>query len=236
MNKPPEPFVLEVEAVNVRAGAVRILSDVSLTVRKAEAVAMLGPNGSGRSTMIRAIAGLVTKISGRVQMDGIDITYLAPHRVCRLGIGYVPDDRRVFSQLTVQENMEVGRWEGRSKGQWNIDNLFQLFPILGSRRHQRAGTLSGGEQQMLSLARALMGNPRLLLLDEPTAGLAADAVKKLLRLLLELKSREYSLLVAEQNPGFARQLCDRSYILEKGSVVGCEIALSETQWSHGTQH
>jgi len=219
MNKPPEPFVLEVEAVNVRAGAVRILSDVSLAVGKAEAVAMLGPNGSGRSTMIRAIVGLVPKTSGRVRIDGIDITNLAPHRVCRLGIGYVPDDRRVFSQLTVQENLEVGRWEVRSTGQWSRDSLFQLFPILGSRRYQRAGTLSGGEQQILSLARALMGNPRLLLLDEPTAGLAPDAVKKLLRFLLELKSKGYPLLVAEQNLCFARQLCDRAYILEGGSVV-----------------
>ena len=197
-----------------------ILFDLSLTVEAGEVVCLLGRNGAGKTTTIRSIAGLTPPRAGAIILRGRDIVGLPPFRIARLGIGFVPEDRRVFPNLTVHENLEVARrtWGNGSASPWSQERVFDLFPILRERRRQAGGTLSGGEQQMLTIARTLMGNPEILLLDEPSEGLAPIVVDALREQLGRLKASGLTMVLAEQNVRFVSDLGDRVYILEKGMV------------------
>lgn len=214
--------LLDVEAVHAYYGRSHVLFGVSLTARAGEVVALLGRNGAGKTTTLRSIMGLLPPRAGRVRFRGRDITGWPPYRIARLGVGLVPEDRRVFGDLTVEENLEVGRRPGRGAGTpgrpWTRERLYEFFPVLGERRGQKAGTLSGGEQQMLTIARTLMGNPELLLLDEPSEGLAPVVVAALLDRLLALRAQGQTILLSEQNLRFATRLADRAYVLEQGHV------------------
>jgi branched-chain amino acid transport system ATP-binding protein len=195
-----------------------ILFDLSLTVEAGEVVCLLGRNGAGKTTTVRSIAGLTPPRGGAITLRGRDIVGLPPFRIARLGIGFVPEDRRVFPNLTVHENLEVARrtWGDGSASPWTEERVFDLFPILRDRRRQAGGTLSGGEQQMLTIARTLMGNPEILLLDEPSEGLAPIVVETLREQLGRLKASGLTMVLAEQNVRFVSDLGDRVYILEKG--------------------
>jgi branched-chain amino acid transport system ATP-binding protein len=211
--------VLDVTGLNTFYGGAHILSDVHLTVGPHEVVALLGRNGAGKSTTIKSIMGLVRPRSGCVLYQGEDITGLESHAVCRHGLGYVPEERRIFSELTVEENLEVGRRPRREDApEWTPNHLFALFPNLAERRRLAAGRLSGGEQQMLTIARTLMGNPRLVLLDEPSEGIAPVIVEQMARVIGEMKREGLALLISEQNLHFARLVSDRAVIIEKGEV------------------
>jgi branched-chain amino acid transport system ATP-binding protein len=210
--------LLELSHVETFYGDSHILFDLSLVVEAGEVVCLLGRNGAGKTTTVRSIIGLTPPQSGRVLLQGQDVTGLAPFRVARLGIGFVPEDRRVFPNLTVHENLEVARrtWGNSDGGTWTEERVFELFPVLRERRRQLGGTLSGGEQQMLTIARTLMGNPKILLLDEPSEGLAPLVVENLRAQLHRLKASGLTIVLAEQNVRFVSELGDRVYILEKG--------------------
>ncbi len=211
--------MLEVSGLNTFYGQAHILSDVHLAVGGNEVVALLGRNGAGKSTTIKSIMGLVRPRSGRIAYDGHDITGWPAYRVCRLGIGYVPEERRIFTELSVEENLEVGRRPPRPDApEWTPDRLYQLFPNLAERRRQAGGRLSGGEQQMLTIARTLMGNPRLVLLDEPSEGIAPLIVEQMARVIAALKREGLAVLISEQNLHFSRIVSDRAVIIEKGEV------------------
>jgi branched-chain amino acid transport system ATP-binding protein len=205
-------------------GAAQILFDVSLQVGRGEVVALLGGNGAGKSTTLKALMGLLDKRSGHVKFFGQDIATKDPHEIARLGMGYVPEDRRVFSDLTVLENLEVGRqpartWrDGSAAPNWTPEKLFKLFPNLAEMRNRPGGQMSGGEQQMLTVARTLMGNPFLVLLDEPSEGVAPVIVESMVQMIQELKAAGVSLLLSEQNMHFAALVADRAYVLEQGEV------------------
>jgi branched-chain amino acid transport system ATP-binding protein len=211
---------LEVEGLHAYYGLSHVLFGVSLRAEPGEVVALLGRNGAGKSTTLRSIMGLLPPRAGRVRFGGEEITGWPPHRVCRRGVGFVPEDRRIFPDLTVHENLEVGRRAGRDArpGEWSHARIYEFFPVLGERRGQKGGTLSGGEQQMLTIARTLMGNPAILLLDEPSEGLAPVVVRALLERLLRLKAAGQTILLSEQHLRFAMRLADRAYILEQGHV------------------
>jgi branched-chain amino acid transport system ATP-binding protein len=214
--------LLEVVGLHAYYGASHVLFDVSLAASAGEVVALLGRNGAGKTTTLRSIMGLLPPRAGHVRVRGREVAGWPPYRVCRLGVGFVPEDRRIFADLTVEENLEVGRRPARAGGSewapWTPGRLYEFFPVLADRRTQKAGTLSGGEQQMLTIARTLMGNPDVLLLDEPSEGLAPVVVRTLLERLLALKARGQTILVSEQNLRFATRLCDRAYVLEQGHV------------------
>jgi branched-chain amino acid transport system ATP-binding protein len=212
--------LLELSHVETYYGESHILFDVSLAVEAGEVVCLLGRNGAGKTTTVRSIIGITPPRSGRITMDGQDLVGLPPFRIARLGVGFVPEDRRIFPNLTVRENLEVARKmsDDRASSRWTEERVFDLFPILRDRRHQAGGTLSGGEQQMLTIARTLMGNPRVLLLDEPSEGLAPLVVEALRDQLGRLKASGLTLVLAEQNVRFVSDLGDRVYILEKGMV------------------
>jgi branched-chain amino acid transport system ATP-binding protein len=212
--------LLELTHVDTYYGESHILFDVSLDVHAGDVVCLLGRNGAGKTTTVRSIMGLAPPRAGRIVLDGRDITGMAPFRVARLGLGFVPEDRRVFPNLTVLENLEVARrtWDDGAPTPWTAARLFELFPILRERRRQLGGTLSGGEQQMLTIARTLMGNPRILLLDEPSEGLAPLVVEALRAQLARLREGGLTMVLTEQNVRFVSELGDRVYILEKGMV------------------
>ncbi|HTV44756.1 MAG TPA: ABC transporter ATP-binding protein [Stellaceae bacterium] len=210
--------LLALEDVHAAYGLSRVLFGVSLEIGAGECVCLLGRNGVGKTTTMRAVMGLTLPGSGRVMWRGRDIAGWAPHRIARAGIGFVPEDRRIFAELTVRENLEVGARAARRPGRWTIEAVGELFPILRERRNQRGGFLSGGEQQMLTIARTLMGNPELLLLDEPSEGLAPLVVDQLHDKIGELKGQGLTILLAEQRVDFALALADRVYVLERGSV------------------
>ena len=207
--------MLELSGVHAAYGPSRVLHGVSLTARAGEVVSLLGRNGAGKSTTLKAIVGLVEVTGGGVHLEGRDITRLATHQISRLGVGWVPEDRRIFSDLTVEENLRVGERPG---GAWHAARIYQLFPKLGELARRRAGSLSGGEQQMLTVARTLMGNPRLVLLDEPSEGLAPVVVRALGEQIAALKREGLTILLSEQNLRFAARLADRAYIIEKGEI------------------
>ncbi|MFL6663588.1 MAG: ABC transporter ATP-binding protein [Rhizobacter sp.] len=212
-------IVLEVERLDAWYGKAQILYAVSLQVQAGECVALMGRNGAGKSTTMKAIMGLITKRAARVGWRGRDIAALPSHRISRLGLGWVPEDRRVFSDLTVRENLEVGRQPKREGApHWTEKELFELFPNLGAMPDRRGGQMSGGEQQMLTIARTLMGNPHLILLDEPSEGVAPLIVEQMARMIVALKQQGLSILLSEQNLHFARQVSDRAVVLEKGQV------------------
>jgi branched-chain amino acid transport system ATP-binding protein len=212
--------LLELSHVETFYGDSHILFDLSLVVEAGEVVCLLGRNGAGKTTTVRSIIGLTPPQSGRVLLQGQDVTGLAPFRVARLGIGFVPEDRRVFPNLTVHENLEVARrtWGNSDGGTWTEERVFELFPVLRERRRQLGGTLSGGEQQMLTIARTLMGNPKILLLDEPSEGLAPIIVAQMAESIRTLKGEGLSVLLCEQNLHFCEAIADRAYIIEKGQI------------------
>jgi branched-chain amino acid transport system ATP-binding protein len=211
--------MLAVTGLHAYYGRAHILADVSLEARAGEVVALLGRNGAGKSTAMKAIMGLVPPAEGTVAFAGRRIDRLAPHRIARLGLGYVPEDRRIFTDLTVMENLEVGRQPPRDGAPlWTEERLFSLFPNLAAMRDRPGGRMSGGEQQMLTIARTLMGNPRCVLLDEPSEGLAPIIVEQMGNSIRALKSEGLSILLSEQNMHFSLGVADRAYIIEKGRI------------------
>jgi len=221
--------LLKVEDIHTYYGKSHILDGISLEVGSGEVVGLLGRNGVGKSTTMRSIMGLTPPASGRVLWKGTQIAGWRPDRVARAGIGFVPEDRRVFGELTVLENLDVARRAAGRLGRWTVGGVCALFPRLVELRDRRAGLLSGGEQQMLTIARTLMGNPELLLLDEPSEGLAPLVVENLLEQVRRLKQQGLTILLAEQGVEFSLSLADRVYVLEKGAVVhqGQAAALRE---------
>jgi len=215
---------LEVENLNAWYGAARVLFDLTLRVGRGEAVALMGRNGAGKSTTIKSLMALMARRSGTVRFCGRDISRLRPYEIARLGIGFVPEDRRVFSDLTVAENLDVGRQprrrfpDGKPAPVWTKEKLYDLFPNLAAMANRLGRQMSGGEQQMLAVARTLMGNPLLVLLDEPSEGVAPVIVKRMANTISELKKAGLSVLLSEQNIHFAELVCDRAYVLEKGQV------------------
>lgn len=205
-------------------GAAQILFSVDLEVGRGEVVALMGRNGAGKSTTLKALTGMLDRRQGSVQFMGADLSRSEPHHAGRLGLGYVPEDRRIFTDLTVTENLEVGRqsprrWpDGTAAPLWTFEKLFKLFPNLGEMPDRLGGRMSGGEQQMLTVARTLMGNPYLVLLDEPSEGVAPVIVEQMVQTILELKSQGVSILLCEQNMHFAELVSDRAYVLEKGQI------------------
>jgi len=211
--------VLELRQVNSGYGQAQVLFDFGLRVAPGEVVALLGRNGAGKSTAIKTAVGLLEAISGEIRFGGRDIRNLPPYRIARLGLGYVPEDRRIFADLTVAENLEVGRQPPRTNApHWTPDRLFRLFPNLGRLRGRRGGSMSGGEQQMLAVARTLMGNPTAILLDEPFEGLAPLIVRAVVEAIREIKREGVSVLLSEQNLRHARLVADRVCIMEKGRL------------------
>jgi branched-chain amino acid transport system ATP-binding protein len=209
--------LLEAHELHTAYGLSRVLFGVSIDVSAGECVCLLGRNGVGKSTTMRSIMGLTPPQSGRVRFKGTDITGWAPYRVARAGLGFVPEDRRIFADLTVWENLDVARRAAAADG-FTIERVFDLFPKLRELASRQGGHLSGGEQQMLTIARTLMGNPQLLLLDEPSEGLAPIVVDHLRDQIARLKREGLTILLAEQNTEFSLSLADRVYVLEKGSI------------------
>ncbi len=214
-------MLLSLEHLNVYYGAIHALRDVSLTVAEGEVVTLIGANGAGKSTTLRAITGLLTPRSGRVVFEGQDITGLPAHRLVARGISMAPEGRGVFANLTVLENLEMGAYLTRNRRtvEADLERAFVLFPRLKERIRQRAGTLSGGEQQMLAIGRALMSHPRLLLLDEPSLGLAPIVCQTIFSTIDEIKAAGTTVLLVEQNANAALKHSDRGYVLETGEVI-----------------
>ncbi len=211
--------MLELAGVHAYYGRAHILSDVSFSVRRGEVVVLLGRNGAGKTTTLKTIIGLVRATQGEIRFDGRRIEGLAPYRIAASGLGYVPEDRRIFTDLTVAENLDVGRQPPRPGFPiWSLEKLYALFPNLAEMRNRPGGRTSGGEQQMLTIARTLMGNPMCILLDEPSEGLAPVIVDQMAVAIKELKAEGLSVLLSEQNLHFAIDVADRAYIIEKGRI------------------
>jgi len=211
--------LLELQAVHVRYGPVTALRAVSLTVRTGEVVALLGANGAGKTTTLRTVSGLAHPYQGAVVLEGQDISSLPPHEVVARGVCHVPEGRHIFPRMSVVENLEMGAYLRGASSRSDLERVFSLFPVLAERRRQEGGTLSGGEQQMLAIGRALMSRPTLLLLDEPSMGLAPLVVESIFEIIGQIRSAGTTILLVEQNAAQALQLADRAYVLENGSVV-----------------
>ena len=215
---------LAVDNLNAWYGTAHILFDMSFTVGRGEVVALMGRNGAGKSTTMKAVMGLLPRRNGSVRLNGRDVSALKPFEIARLGMGFTPEDRRIFSDLTVLENLDVGvrspraTADGAPAQAWTVDAVFELFPNLAELRHRRGGHMSGGEQQMLTIARTLMGNPLVILLDEPSEGIAPVIVERIADTIVQLKRSGLSILLSEQNVGFAEAVSDRAYMLEKGQI------------------
>ena len=216
--------LLDAHGVKAWYGAAQILFDLKLQVRRGEVVALMGRNGAGKSTTLKTLMGLMDRRQGTVRFMDHDISQRQPHQIASLGMGFVPEDRRVFVDLTVTENLEVGRqaprrWpDGSAAPVWTPRDLYTLFPNLGEMPDRPGGRMSGGEQQMLTVGRTLMGNPFLVLLDEPSEGVAPVIVEQMANMILELKAKGVSILLSEQNLHFAEWVSDRAYVLEKGQI------------------
>jgi branched-chain amino acid transport system ATP-binding protein len=210
--------MLEVKAINTFYEEAHILHDVSLKVGEGEPVSLLGRNGAGKTTTLRSILGLTPAKRGEIVFKGEMITKLMPHLIARKGIGWVPDNRRIFPTLTVQRNLEIAR-RGSTHGEWDLDEIYRHFPALEELKDHNGEHLSGGEQQMLAIARTLMGNPDLLLLDEPSQGLAPKIVKEVMNIIMELKKKGISILLVEQNSVMALAVSERCYVLDDGRIV-----------------
>jgi branched-chain amino acid transport system ATP-binding protein len=216
--------MLSVEKLSAWYGAARILYGLDFTVGRGEVVALMGRNGAGKSTTMMAIMGLIAQRQGQVFFNGADISRLRPYEIARRGLGFTPEDRRIFADLTVLENLDIGRQpprrfaDGTPAPAWTEEKLFSLFPNLAEMPNRPGGRMSGGEQQMLTVARTLMGNPLLVLLDEPSEGVAPLIVEQMANTIVELKKEGLSILLSEQNIHFARLVSDRAYVLEKGQV------------------
>ena len=210
--------VLEVEALRAGYGPAEILFGVSLKLARGEVAALMGRNGAGKSTTLKAIMGLLPPRAGQVRFAGQEIAGLPAFRIARLGLGYVPEDRRIFTDLTVAENLEVGRRAARGHAAWTPERLFEIFPNLAAMRGRRAAAMSGGEQQMLAIARTLMGNPDAVLLDEPSEGLAPVILELMAEAVLSMKREGIAVLLSEQNFDFAAAVADRAYVIERGEI------------------
>ncbi|HEU5095670.1 MAG TPA: ABC transporter ATP-binding protein [Reyranella sp.] len=210
--------LLTLQDVHAAYGLSRVLFGISLEVNEGECVCLLGRNGVGKTTTMRSVMGLTPPTAGHVRFKSREITGWPPYRIARAGIGFVPEDRRIFAELSVWENLDVACRAAARPGRWTIDAVTELFPVLGALRDRQGGFLSGGEQQMLTIARTLLGNPELLLLDEPSEGLAPLVVDALLVKIGELKAQGLTILLAEQGIEFSLALADRVYVLEKGAV------------------
>jgi branched-chain amino acid transport system ATP-binding protein len=212
--------LLAVSGLDAYYGAAHILFDLAFDVQPHEVVALMGRNGAGKSTTLKSIMGLIERKSGLIRLAGQDISNFATYEIARLGLGLVPEDRRIFTDLTVTENLEVGRQRPRDQSRqvWTPERLFELFPNLAEARHRLGGRLSGGEQQMLSVARTLMGNPLLILLDEPSEGVAPIIVDAMADMMIELKKTGVAIVLSEQNLPFAELVSDRAYVIEKGEM------------------
>jgi branched-chain amino acid transport system ATP-binding protein len=216
--------LLKVEGLTACYGPAQILFGLSLEVRPGEVVALMGRNGAGKSTTFKALMGLLEGTRGDIRFMGEPIAGMSPYRIAKRGMGYVPEDRRIFTDLTVAENLDIGRqaprvWpNGSPVPQWTQETLFKLFPNLGEMAHRSGAHMSGGEQQMLTVARTLMGNPYLVLLDEPSEGVAPIIVEQMAATIRELKAEGVSVLLSEQNVHFAKAVSDRVYVLEKGQI------------------
>ena len=224
--------LLSVKGLRGWYGRAQILYDVDLEVGAGEVVALMGRNGAGKSTTMKAVMGLLDRTEGSVRFEGVEIRGEPPFRISRRGLGWVPEDRRVFTDLTVLENLEVGRRPPRAGApHWTVQRLFELFPNLGEMPGRPGGRMSGGEQQMLTVARTLMGNPRLVLLDEPSEGVAPLIVEQMADMIDALKRQGLSVLLSEQNLPFASAVSDRAYVLEKGQVrfAGTMAALEQDE-------
>lgn len=214
-----EPL-LQVEVLNAFYARAHILFDVSLEVGRGEVVALMGRNGAGKSTTLKALMGLLEGTRGKVSFGARDLTRLAPYQRARLGLGFVPEDRRIFTELSVLQNLEAGRQPPRAGAPvWTAQAVFDLFPNLGAMPERPGGRMSGGEQQMLTIARTLMGNPHLLLLDEPSEGVAPVIVEQMAAMIIRLKERGMSVLLCEQNIHFASLVSDRAYLLDQGRIL-----------------
>ena len=210
--------VLEVDGLRAGYGPAEILFGVSLRLAKGEVTALMGRNGAGKSTTLKAVMGLLPPRGGRVVFGGREITGLPAFRIARLGLGYVPEDRRIFTDLTVAENLEVGRRAARGHTAWTPERLFAIFPNLAAMRGRRAAAMSGGEQQMLAIARTLMGNPDAVLLDEPSEGLAPVILELMAEAVLSMKREGIAVLLSEQNFDFAAAVADHAYVIERGEI------------------
>ena len=216
--------MLVVENLSAWYGSARILYDLSLEVGRGEVVALMGRNGAGKSTTMKSVMGMIGRREGRVRFNGEDISRLRPYEIARRGLGFTPEDRRIFADLTVMENLDVGRQaprffaDGAPAPAWTPERLFALFPNLAEMPNRPGGRMSGGEQQMLTVARTLMGNPLLVLLDEPSEGVAPLIVEQMANTIVELKKEGLSILLSEQNIHFAQLVADRVYVLEKGQI------------------
>ena len=211
---------LELNGVHTHYATSHILFDVSLEVNQGESVCLLGRNGAGKTTTLKSIMALAQASAGSIRFNGADLVGRAPYEIARLGVGYVPDERLIFPDLTVRENLEIAVKQGAAgaPAQWTVDRIYELFPALAPLGTRLGGYLSGGEQQMLTIGRTLMGNPSLLLLDEPVEGVAPVVVQELTRQIKRLKTMGLTILFAEQNMHFATQISDRAYVIEKGHI------------------
>ena len=224
-SNPVSPPLLEVSQLNAWYGPAQVLFDVCLHVHAGEVVALIGPNGAGKSSVLKAIMGLMPRRTGRVLLQGHDISHAPAHQAARLGLGYVPEDRRIFTDLTVLENLTLAVQpprhfaSGVAAPVWSLDKVFVLFPNLAGMQHRLASHMSGGEQQMLTVARTLMGNPLLVLLDEPSEGVAPVIVDQMADMVMTLKAQGVGVLLSEQNSAFAEAISDRSYALAQGVLT-----------------
>ena len=216
--------LLELQDVHVKYGAVAALKGVTLEVQEGEIVTLLGANGAGKTKTLRTISGLLRPAAGAVVFEGRPIDTMPAHQVLSLGIGHVPEGRRVFPRMSVLENLEMGAYQRKGGNKVTMERVFELFPVLAERRTQDGGTLSGGEQQMLAIGRALMSKPRLLLLDEPSMGLAPLIVAKIFEIIKEINTDGTTVLLVEQNAAQALRLAQRGYVLETGSIVMADDA------------
>jgi len=221
--------VLSIEALECRYGKVAAVRDLSLEVKQGELVSLIGANGAGKTTTLKAISGVLAPSAGRILFEGEDITRASARRVLELGIAHCPEGRRMFPYMTVRENLEMGCYLRRDKAGIEADmrRLFERFPILGERSTQAAGTLSGGEQQMLAISRALMSRPKLVMFDEPSLGLAPNIVERMFDIIRQIRAEGMTVIMVEQNAAAALELSDRSYVLEQGrvSITGTGEAL-----------
>lgn len=223
--------MLKIEDIHVYYGAIHAIKGVSFEVKEGEIVALIGANGAGKSTILKTVSGLMHPRSGSITFKGQNIAHMDAYKLVRHGLAHVPEGRRIFLQMTVQENLDMGAYTQKTVSQKDLDMVFELFPRLKERRNQVAGTLSGGEQQMLAMSRALMSHPELIMLDEPSMGLAPILVDQIFSIIKELHKQGTTILLVEQNASKALEIADRAYVLETGTVTlsgtGAELAKSD---------
>lgn len=213
--------MLDLKGINAGYGSFQALFDISLTVNAGEAVSVIGPNGAGKTTLMRVISGMTAPFSGEMEMEGKSLSSFPPHQIVELGIAHVPENRRLFPGMTVEDNLKLGAFAktARGDGAKNLEFVYELFPRMKERRSQLAGTMSGGEQQMCAIGRAIMSGPKLLLMDEPSAGLAPVVVQQVFSLVRRIREEGYTVLIVEQNVQQVLQVVDRAYLLEAGQLI-----------------